>query len=347
MFHMMTVSLRDRLSHALLVVNSPRTLDTSCMVFTRKPIPSYGMGCVGWGGGGRTDTCACVGVNRDRLLAVMSGDVTQVRGPWLEGLLIFQTLLSRPKIAPSESIKRPSGDVRPSEETNPLEETRHPGEPTERHCISGENPALIFNKSSLQPSFFFNSPRTPGKIQQGSEWSTISAPSLRQWDSRFTPRTVASQSAAKTPSRSAACASPTTFSSRITCAKESWRGLGVSSKPRGSPWTPSTSLVRTDNESLPTHPTRKAFFFFLHCADSFSLSVYTQVWLPFTRLCCPGTWSVWSFWCTMEQISTRGTRRDGLLCTWPAVTASHTSHGEQNLRAIAYGKKFIYIDIFF
>lgn len=55
MFHMMTVSLRDRLSHAPLVVNSPRTLDTSCMVFTRKPIPSYGMGGV-WGveGGART-----------------------------------------------------------------------------------------------------------------------------------------------------------------------------------------------------------------------------------------------------------------------------------------------------
>lgn len=49
MFHMMTVSLRDRLSHAPLVVNSPRTLDTSCMVFTRKPIPSYGMGGVGGG----------------------------------------------------------------------------------------------------------------------------------------------------------------------------------------------------------------------------------------------------------------------------------------------------------
>lgn len=60
MFHMMTVSLRDRLSHAPLVVNSPRTLDTSCMVFTRKPIPSYGMGGV-WGveGGGHGHLCMC------------------------------------------------------------------------------------------------------------------------------------------------------------------------------------------------------------------------------------------------------------------------------------------------
>lgn len=56
--------------------------------------------------GGGWCTCACVGVSRDkRLLAVMSGDVRQVRGVWQAGrdvtgrVLIFQMLLSHPKIA--------------------------------------------------------------------------------------------------------------------------------------------------------------------------------------------------------------------------------------------------------
>lgn len=43
MFHVMTVSLCNRLSHVPLV-NSPRTFNMSCMVFTRKPIPFYGIG---------------------------------------------------------------------------------------------------------------------------------------------------------------------------------------------------------------------------------------------------------------------------------------------------------------
>lgn len=53
-----------------------------------------------------------------------------------------------------------------------------------------------------------------------------------------------------------------------------------------------------------------------------------QAWLPFMRLSCLETWSVWSCWSSTEQTSTREMRRGGPHCTWPAVTASHTSQSE-------------------
>lgn len=157
MFRMKTFSRLGCLSHTLLVANSPLTHDTSCMMFTRKSVSSWD--ALGWG----RNTSACVGVNRDRLLAVVSGDVTQVREPWLLGLLIFQMLLSHPEIALTESIKRPSGDARPSEEGNPQEDTARQGE----HA-----PALPLIEKTFK---FFKK-----TLQHKSEWSTTSALSLRQ-----------------------------------------------------------------------------------------------------------------------------------------------------------------------
>lgn len=109
-----------------------------------------------------------------------------------------------------------------------------------------------------------------GKIQLRSEWSTISALYLRPWESMFTPRTAMSQSAARAPSQSAMCTSPMTSSFRTMCDKESWRGLDVSSKPGESPWTPSTSLVRT-SEALQLQIDIKLKKIFFFCAELISL----------------------------------------------------------------------------
>ena len=50
------------------------------------------------------------------------------------------------------------------------------------------------------------------------------------------------------------------------------------------------------------------------------------------RRCCPVTWTVWRFWWSTGQTSTTGTRRDGPLSTWPAVTASLKSPGKRPLQ---------------
>lgn len=67
------------LSHALFAVNRPRMAHPAWCLLEDLPLSQSQETTIFKGGGGCT--CACVGVNRDkRLLAVMSGDVRQVRG---------------------------------------------------------------------------------------------------------------------------------------------------------------------------------------------------------------------------------------------------------------------------
>lgn len=83
-----------------------------------------------------------------------------------------------------------------------------------------------------------------------------------------------------------------------------------------------TIYLSGEGNGLPSSPNHRHLW-----VNNFSCSC-VQAWLLYMRPSCLGTWSVSSCWSITEQIFTRGMRRGGPPCTWPAVMASHTSHGE-------------------